>query len=90
VLMKSDGFPVYHLANVIDDHLMNITHVIRGEVDILKSPTPEAIAYNYLGMAYLYTQAPGPLQGLPVGTPYFCSSGSSRERRWHKTKQAPR
>lgn len=31
VLLKSDGFPTYHLANVIDDHLMEITHVIRGE-----------------------------------------------------------
>ena len=31
VLMKSDGLPTYHLANVVDDHLMKITHVIRGE-----------------------------------------------------------
>jgi len=30
ILLKSDGFPTYHLANVIDDHLMNITHVLRG------------------------------------------------------------
>ncbi len=31
VLFKSDGFPTYHLANIVDDHLMQITHVIRGE-----------------------------------------------------------
>jgi len=31
VLLKSDGFPTYHLANVVDDHLMRITHVIRAE-----------------------------------------------------------
>ncbi len=31
VLIKSDGFPTYHLANVVDDHLMHISHVIRGE-----------------------------------------------------------
>ena len=31
VLLKSDGMPTYHLANVVDDHLMEITHVIRGE-----------------------------------------------------------
>ncbi|MCK4357351.1 MAG: glutamate--tRNA ligase [Candidatus Cloacimonetes bacterium] len=31
VLIKSDGFPTYHLANVVDDHLMKITHIIRGE-----------------------------------------------------------
>lgn len=32
ILLKSDGFPTYHLANVVDDHLMKITHVIRGSV----------------------------------------------------------
>lgn len=32
VLVKSDGFPTYHLAAVVDDHLMDITHVIRGQV----------------------------------------------------------
>jgi glutamyl-tRNA synthetase len=31
VLVKSDGFPTYHLANVVDDHYMEVTHVIRGE-----------------------------------------------------------
>jgi len=31
ILIKSDGFPTYHLANVVDDHLMKITHIIRGE-----------------------------------------------------------
>jgi len=31
VLFKSDGMPTYHLANVVDDYLMKITHVIRGE-----------------------------------------------------------
>ncbi|MDD3965927.1 MAG: glutamate--tRNA ligase [Candidatus Neomarinimicrobiota bacterium] len=31
VLMKSDGFPTYHLANVVDDHFMEVTHIIRGE-----------------------------------------------------------
>jgi glutamyl-tRNA synthetase len=30
ILMKSDGFPTYHLANVVDDRLMKISHVIRG------------------------------------------------------------
>lgn len=32
ILLKSDGFPTYHLANVVDDHLMKISHVIRGAV----------------------------------------------------------
>jgi glutamyl-tRNA synthetase len=38
VLMKSDGFPTYHLANVVDDRLMQITHVIRGEEWISSTP----------------------------------------------------
>ncbi|MBI2377600.1 MAG: glutamate--tRNA ligase [Deltaproteobacteria bacterium] len=38
VLMKSDGFPTYHLANVVDDHLMEISHVIRAEEWISSTP----------------------------------------------------
>ncbi|QQS37635.1 MAG: glutamate--tRNA ligase [Ignavibacteriales bacterium] len=38
VLIKSDGFPTYHLANVVDDHLMKITHVIRGEEWLSSTP----------------------------------------------------
>ena len=34
VLLKSDGRPTYHLANVVDDHLMEISHVMRGEVSV--------------------------------------------------------
>lgn len=41
VLLKSDGFPTYHLANVVDDHLMEITHVIRG--DEWTSSTPKHV-----------------------------------------------
>lgn len=41
VLLKSDGFPTYHLANVVDDYLMKITHVIRG--DEWMSSTPKHI-----------------------------------------------
>lgn len=38
VLLKSDGFPTYHLAVVVDDHLMDITHIIRGEEWISSTP----------------------------------------------------
>ena len=38
ILLKSDGYPTYHLANVVDDHLMEITHVIRGEEWISSTP----------------------------------------------------
>lgn len=48
VLMKSDGMPTYHLANVVDDHLMKITHVIRGE-EWLPSAPLHVLLYKYLG-----------------------------------------
>jgi glutamyl-tRNA synthetase len=38
ILLKSDGFPTYHLANVVDDHLMGITHVIRAEEWLPSTP----------------------------------------------------
>ncbi len=48
VLMKSDGMPTYHLANVVDDHLMRITHVIRGE-EWLSSAPKHLLLYRYFG-----------------------------------------
>ena len=48
VLMKADGFPTYHLANVVDDHLMEITHVIRGEEWISSAPK-HLLLYRYFG-----------------------------------------
>lgn len=48
VLMKSDGMPTYHMANVVDDHLMEITHVIRGE-EWLSSTPKHILLYEYLG-----------------------------------------
>lgn len=48
VLFKSDGMPTYHLANVVDDYLMEITHVIRGE-EWLPSAPLHVLLYRYLG-----------------------------------------
>jgi glutamyl-tRNA synthetase len=48
ILMKSDGMPSYHLANVVDDHLMGISHVIRGE-EWLPSAPCHVLLYQYLG-----------------------------------------
>lgn len=48
VLLKSDGLPTYHLANVVDDHLMGITHVIRGE-EWLSSTPKHLLLYQYFG-----------------------------------------
>lgn len=48
VLLKSDGFPTYNFANVVDDHLMQITHVVRGNEYISSSPKYDLI-YQALG-----------------------------------------
>ena len=48
VLLKSDGMPTYHLANVVDDHLMEISHVIRGE-EWLSSTPKHILLYQYFG-----------------------------------------
>lgn len=48
VLIKSDGYPTYHLAVVVDDHLMKISHVIRGEEWISSTPK-HILLYEYFG-----------------------------------------
>jgi len=48
ILLKSDGMPTYHLASVVDDHLMAITHVIRGEEWINSAPKHQLL-YQYFG-----------------------------------------
>jgi glutamyl-tRNA synthetase len=48
VIVKADGFPTYHLANVVDDHEMAITHVVRGEEWISSTPK-HVLLYDWLG-----------------------------------------
>lgn len=60
ILLKSDGHPTYHLANVVDDHCMKITHVIRGTVRFLLSPLT-AHDLSWTGMDAFDTDACCPL-----------------------------
>lgn len=55
VLFKSDGMPTYHLANVVDDYLMQITHVIRGE-EWLPSAPLHVLLYKYFGWEKIMPQ----------------------------------
>jgi glutamyl-tRNA synthetase len=48
ILLKSDGFPTYHLAVVVDDHLMEITHILRGS-EWLASTPKHVLLYEYFG-----------------------------------------
>jgi len=59
ILLKSDGFPTYHLAVVVDDHLMKITHAVRGE-EWLPSAPKHYLLYQYFGWEppiYFHTPA---------------------------------
>jgi len=61
VLLKADGFPTYHLAHVVDDHLMEATHVIRGE-DWLPSTPKHIILFDYFNwQAPIYAHVPNVL-----------------------------
>ncbi len=65
ILVKSDGMPTYHLANVVDDHYMSITHVIRGE-EWLSSTPKHILLYEALGWT-APTMAHLPLILSPTG-----------------------
>jgi glutamyl-tRNA synthetase len=59
ILLKSDGFPTYHLGVVVDDHLMEITHAVRGE-EWLSSAPKHYLLYQYFGWQpplYFHTSA---------------------------------
>lgn len=67
VLLKTDGMPTYHLANIVDDHLMRITHVIRGE-EWLPSTAHHVLLYRGFGWEDTMPQfAHLPLIMKPVG-----------------------
>lgn len=57
IIIKRDGFPTYHFANVVDDHLMKITHVIRGAVSTpyLGLLVNKYSLKGFKGMAYINT-----------------------------------
>lgn len=93
VLLKSDGMPTYHLANVVDDHTMEITHVIRGE-EWLSSAPKHILLYNAFGweaptMAHLpliMSPSGGKLskrkaesEGIPVNTKDYISGNYEPE-----------
>jgi glutamyl-tRNA synthetase len=93
VLLKSDGMPTYHLANVVDDHTMKITHVIRGE-EWLSSAPKHMLLYQAFGweaptMAHLpliMSPSGGKLskrkaesEGIPVNTKDYISGNYEPE-----------
>ena len=62
IILKKDGFPTYHLANVVDDHLMEISHVIRGE-DWIPSTPKHLLLYKAFGwQAPVFAHVPNVLE----------------------------
>lgn len=53
ILIKSDGYPTYNFANVVDDHLMGITHVVRGN-EYLSSSRSTIVCIGHLAGKYRY------------------------------------
>ena len=66
---KTDGLPTYHLANVVDDHLMEITHVLRGE-EWLPSAPKHQLLYQYFGWE-MPTLCHMPLLRNPINRSYL-------------------
>jgi len=64
ILIKSDGFPTYHLANVVDDHHMKITHVIRATVSLCYSTCLGNMPLNLIGMVAFNPKAPSIVSGV--------------------------
>jgi hypothetical protein len=79
ILLKSDGWPTYHLACVVDDHLMEISHVIRG--DVLPSYSDLTV-----GMAAIYTETFSIVQCLRMETACVRAFASITFARWKETK----
>ena len=88
VLLKADGFPTYHLANVVDDHLMEITHVMRGEEWISSTPKHvmlyEAFGWDkpvFMHLPLLRNADKSKISKRknPTSLEWFMASGYSRE-----------
>jgi hypothetical protein len=80
ILLKSDGWPTYHLACVIDDHLMEISHVIRG--DVLTRPLVNLI----VGMATFYSKTSSAVRGFWMETACIRAFAPSAFSRWKETE----
>lgn len=74
VLLKSDGLPTYHLANVVDDHHMDITHVVRAAVsrpDMAFGPS--CVSDRHVGVDVVDAEAFDPVQRFWLESAAFCS-----------------
>lgn len=85
IVLKSDGFPTYHLASVVDDHHMGISHVLRGEVSFLATISIAVglilVFIVLLGMASVSPLTPGPLRVPEFTNSTICTPSSPPQPR---------
>lgn len=90
ILLKTDGFPTYHLANVVDDHLMKITHVIRGSVSLLLSflhpLVPKRYLRSFTGMDVVHAQTSSNVSSVWLGTSLIRPRRPPRRSKASKTQ----
>jgi len=92
VLLKSDGYPTYHLANVVDDHLMCISHVIRGE-EWLSSVPKHVLLYEYFGwqmpvlahLPLIFNPDGSKMSKRDIGKTGLARRGDASIRMWPRT-----
>lgn len=76
ILIKSDGYPTYHLANVVDDHTMEVTHVLRGEVYEYKKLLLDIYLFYFIGVVIFNTKAHLVIQSFRMEATFICTSSS--------------
>lgn len=80
ILLKSDGLPTYHLANVVDDHYMEITHVIRATVGSCRKFSQYKIDNISLGMDVIHPEASVHVQGFWLVFAAVCTCGATSKQ----------
>ena len=92
VLRKSDGLPTYHFANVVDDHEMGVSHVLRGEVGAPSDSVASCTANcaQPTGVAPVDPEALGAVRGPRAHAAALCAYAHPSEPRRHQAQQACR
>ena len=96
IMLKSDGMPTYHLANVVDDHFMKITHVIRATVNTLLAGSGfhlnalPTLTILYVGMDALYPKTCVHIPGIWLESTCICPRRSPSKWAPEETEQAGR
>jgi hypothetical protein len=90
ILLKVDQFPTYHLANIVDDHEMGITHVLRGEVAFPSFAEENDSTHAMAGMASISTITSFVIRSSQTDRTEIRTSTTASKSRWIKNVQKKR